>query len=118
MPYVKNFENFFEVLFSRKTISGSGFFVPVSKLMVFCSETCVVGSRTGVGVGSKDRYQTDSSSNRTNSNLINEPSQLFRSNTMIEAIIQQWHTNAVVFVVPTMFLVGLVAVAIAAILEK
>ena len=37
---------------------------------------------------------------------------------MIEAIIQQWHTNAVVFVVPTMFLVGLVAVVIAAILEK
>ena len=37
---------------------------------------------------------------------------------MIEAIIQQWHTNAVVFVIPTMFVVGLIAVVIAAILEK
>lgn len=37
---------------------------------------------------------------------------------MIEAIIQQWHTNAVVFVVPTMFVVVFIAVVIAAILEK
>lgn len=74
MPYVKNFENFFGVLFSRKTISGSGSFVPVSELMVFCSKTYVVGSGTGVGVGSKDRYQGRSSSIRTNSNLTNEPS--------------------------------------------
>lgn len=37
---------------------------------------------------------------------------------MLEAIINQWHTNAVVFVVPAMFVVGLIAVAIAAILEE
>lgn len=80
MPYVKNFENFFGVLFSRKTISGSGFLVPVSNLMVFCSKTCVVGWGTGVGVGSKDRYQTDSSSIRTNSKLINEPSRDYKGN--------------------------------------
>ena len=37
---------------------------------------------------------------------------------MIDIIIQQWHTNAVVFVVPAMFVVGFIAVVIAAILEK
>ena len=37
---------------------------------------------------------------------------------MIEAIINQWHTNAVVFVVPAMFVVGLIAVVVAAILEE
>lgn len=37
---------------------------------------------------------------------------------MIDIIVQQWHTNAVVFVLPTMFVVGLTAVVVAAILEK
>ncbi len=46
-----------------------------------------------MGVGSEDRYQTDSSSIRTNSNLTNEPSQLFNTEVFMSKLVRAIGVN-------------------------